>query len=487
MAQDNVDVIQTAWDAFVRGDIDKATVGRRPQRRVRRAGIRALGRDLPRPGGVPRAAREHRRQLRQVRGQAGEGARRRRRPRRRAGQGSRPGPRAGRTSRARRSGSTRCATARSCAATPTPTPRGCSKRSDSHRRIRLSVVIVSFNSAAALRRSLPPLVEQLGDDDELIVVDNGSSDDSAAVVAELAPAATADRGGRKPRLRRRLQPRRRGRHRRAPGARQPRRRRGAGLRRRDPRARPPKAAAGRRGWGSSPPSSGRVVNTEGGVVHFTGLAWAGGAGARAAGRSPTSRRARSASPPAPAWRSASTRGARRAGCRRASSSTRRTSTSRCGCGSPAGAIGIEPAAQRRPRLRVRQGRGQVAPARAQPLGDGPAHLPGGACSLLLAPALLATELALIAVSVAGGWGRQKLGAVGDGIAALPRVLRERRAIQARRTVSAAEFAAALDRRPLVAVPRARGRARVAALGAARLLVAGAARCSAPRRAQADRR
>ena len=25
MAQDNVDVIQTAWDAFVRGDIDKAT------------------------------------------------------------------------------------------------------------------------------------------------------------------------------------------------------------------------------------------------------------------------------------------------------------------------------------------------------------------------------------------------------------------------------------------------------------------------------
>ena len=67
----------------------------------------------------------------------------------------------------------------------------------------------------------------------------------------------------------------------------------------------------------------------------------------------------------------------------------------------------------------------------------------GALLALLAPALLATELALIVVSIAGGWGRQKLAAAGDGIAALPRVLRERRAIQARRTVSAAEFAAAL--------------------------------------------
>jgi hypothetical protein len=59
---------------------------------------------------------------------------------------------------------------------------------------------------------------------------------------------------------------------------------------------------------------------------------------------------------------------------------------------------------------------------------------------LLAPALLATELALVAASIAGGWGRQKLAADLDVLRWLPRLLRERRAVQAGRTVSAADFA-----------------------------------------------
>ena len=59
---------------------------------------------------------------------------------------------------------------------------------------------------------------------------------------------------------------------------------------------------------------------------------------------------------------------------------------------------------------------------------------------LLAPALLATELALIWVSISGGWGRQKLAATLDVIRWLPRLLRERREVQATRTVSAARFA-----------------------------------------------
>ena len=58
----------------------------------------------------------------------------------------------------------------------------------------------------------------------------------------------------------------------------------------------------------------------------------------------------------------------------------------------------------------------------------------------MAPALLATELALIPVAIAGGWGRQKLAATLDVIRWLPRLLRERRQIQATRTVSAARFA-----------------------------------------------
>jgi len=60
--------------------------------------------------------------------------------------------------------------------------------------------------------------------------------------------------------------------------------------------------------------------------------------------------------------------------------------------------------------------------------------------VLLAPALLLTELVLIPASVAAGWGRQKLLANLDVVRRLPRLLRERRAIQSARTVSSAELA-----------------------------------------------
>jgi hypothetical protein len=47
------------------------------------------------------------------------------------------------------------------------------------------------------------------------------------------------------------------------------------------------------------------------------------------------------------------------------------------------------------------------------------------------------------VSVSGGWGLQKALATLDTIRALPRLRRERRAIQARRRIGAREFAAYL--------------------------------------------
>ncbi|HWN72228.1 MAG TPA: hypothetical protein VNN15_00305, partial [Solirubrobacterales bacterium] len=59
---------------------------------------------------------------------------------------------------------------------------------------------------------------------------------------------------------------------------------------------------------------------------------------------------------------------------------------------------------------------------------------------LLAPVLIATELALLLVAAAGGWGGQKLRANREFIKWLPRLLDERKAIQRRRTVSAGEFA-----------------------------------------------
>src|SRR5262249_29844856 len=59
------------------------------------------------------------------------------------------------------------------------------------------------------------------------------------------------------------------------------------------------------------------------------------------------------------------------------------------------------------------------------------------------PALIATEAALVAVAAEGGWLRQKAAAWGEVVRDLPRLLRERRAIQRTRTVGAGEFAARL--------------------------------------------
>ncbi len=64
----------------------------------------------------------------------------------------------------------------------------------------------------------------------------------------------------------------------------------------------------------------------------------------------------------------------------------------------------------------------------------------GSLLTLLAPALLATELAIWVAAMLGGWGKMKAAATGDLVRSLPRLLRERRTIQAARTVTAAEFA-----------------------------------------------
>jgi GT2 family glycosyltransferase len=62
---------------------------------------------------------------------------------------------------------------------------------------------------------------------------------------------------------------------------------------------------------------------------------------------------------------------------------------------------------------------------------------------LLAPALLATELALVPISIAGGWGAQKLASWMDVVRWLPRLRRERRTIQATRRIAPAAFARGL--------------------------------------------
>jgi hypothetical protein len=67
----------------------------------------------------------------------------------------------------------------------------------------------------------------------------------------------------------------------------------------------------------------------------------------------------------------------------------------------------------------------------------------GVLLLAVSPALLAAEFAVWAMALRGGWGRMKALATLDLARGLPRLLHERRAVQAGRRVSASAFAAAM--------------------------------------------
>ncbi len=306
---------------------------------------------------------------------------------------------------------------------------------------RLSVVLVTYNCREAVGRSLPPLVGQLAEGDELIVVDNASSDGTVAAVRELAPGAVLVEPGRNLGF--------------SAGSNV-----GAGRASgelllllnpdavvaagfRDAIERP---LADGRGWaawmGLVTAERGRIVNSEGGVVHFTGIAWAGGAG-RELDRLADGRR-----PGEVGFASG------------ACLAVPRSVWEKVGGFPPeyflyheevdlslrlrlgGGAVGIEPHARVDHEYEFEKGpakwRHMERNRWATILRTYPAPL-----LALIAPALLATELALIGISIAGGWGRQKLLAWVDLVPWLPRLLGERRAIQARRRVTAGEFAAAL--------------------------------------------
>lgn len=141
----------------------------------------------------------------------------------------------------------------------------------------ISVIVVTHDSAGELRRSLPALVAQLEPADELIVVDNESEDDTVALAGELAPGATVIESGENLGY-------------------------GGGNNLGAKRAHGkllvflnPDAVVApgwreaithplteRRGWAAwqalITSDDGRTVNSDRGVVHFTGIAWAGNAG-----------------------------------------------------------------------------------------------------------------------------------------------------------------------------------------------------------------
>ncbi|HET7053507.1 MAG TPA: glycosyltransferase family 2 protein [Solirubrobacterales bacterium] len=300
----------------------------------------------------------------------------------------------------------------------------------------LSVLIVAWNSREELARTLPALLPELEEGDELIVVDNDSSDGTAETVAELAPAARIVHGGGNLGF--------------AAGCNA-----GAAQARRELLVILNPDAAPRPGWGEAirrpwlarrgwaawqalvAEGEGETINSAGNPVHFTGLVWAGGHG-RPLAEAPAPGEVTALSGaclaiPRRAWEEV---GGFPADYFLYHEDVDLSLRLRLG----GAAIGIEPDAvvdhdyefgAREHKWRWLERNRHAFLLRAYPTS----------LLILLAPALVATELALYAVAVRGGWGRQKLAAHVEAIRWLPRLLRERRQVQATRTVTAAEFAA----------------------------------------------
>lgn len=301
---------------------------------------------------------------------------------------------------------------------------------------RLSVIVVTYDSAAAVARCMPRLVEQLAPGDELIVVDNASRDGTLEAVRTAAPgarvlaqprnlgfAAGANAGG-------------------AAAA-------GDLLLFLNPDAEPAprfveairSPAQDSRDWaawmGLVTMDGGRRINTSGGVIHFTGIAWSGEA-----------QRPLAAAPPGPAevpFASGSCLAVPRSGwerlggfpeaffmyCEDVDVSLRARLAG--------GRVGIEPAARVDHDYDFAKGAAKWRRLERNRWAVLVRDYPGPLLALV-APALLATEIALLAIAAAGGWLPAKLLAGVDTLRALPRLLGERRAVQATRAISAAEFA-----------------------------------------------
>jgi N-acetylglucosaminyl-diphospho-decaprenol L-rhamnosyltransferase len=304
----------------------------------------------------------------------------------------------------------------------------------------LSTIIITHNSRAAVGKTLPALIGQLRSGDELIVVDNASSDGTPDVVKELAPdAAVVETGGNL-----------------GFGAACNRGAQAASgelLCFLNPDAAPDEGfrdaierpLADGRGWaawqGLVTAYGGRQINTRGGVVHYTGIAWAGGAGQPLDGD-------RAKPLPEPGFVSGACLGIDRS-----------TFLDHGGFAEDfflyhedvdlslrlrlAGAkLGVEPEARVDHEYEFAKGPAKWRYLERNRWATVIRTYPAALLALLV-PGLLATELALIAIAARGGWLPEKLAAWGDTLRSLPRLLRERRAVQARRVVGAGDFAHAL--------------------------------------------
>jgi N-acetylglucosaminyl-diphospho-decaprenol L-rhamnosyltransferase len=305
-------------------------------------------------------------------------------------------------------------------------------------RPTLSVLIVAYESRDDLRKTLPALLAELGDGDELIVVDNKPGDGSAKVVRELAPQGRIVGSGRNTGF--------------AGGINA-----GAEAARGDllvllnPDAVPQPGFGEairrpwqeQRGWAAwqALVADGvmKTINSAGNPIHFTGIVWAGGHG-RPLAEAPPAGEVTAASGaclavPLAEWR--------RVGAFPAEFFMYHEDVDlSVRLRMAGGRVGIEPTAVVAHDYDFSASADKWRWLERNRLAFLVRTYPGPLLALL-APALLATELALLPVAAAGGWGRQKLRANREFLTWLPRLIRERRALQRRRTITPAEFAAAL--------------------------------------------
>lgn len=302
-------------------------------------------------------------------------------------------------------------------------------------RPTLSVLIVAWESRDDLQHTLPALLPELGEDDELIVVENKAGDGSVEAVREAAPQARIVRMGRNTGF--------------AGGVHAGAEVAGGELLvilNPDAVPQPGFGEAVRRPWREGrgwaawqalvADGTGETINSAGNPIHFSGIVWAGDHG-RPLAEAPAARQVNALSGaclaiPKAAWH-------RVGGFPERFFMYHEDVDLSVRLRMAGGSVGIEPSAVVAHDYDFAASADKWRWLERNRLAFLVRTYPAPLLALL-APALITTELALLAVSVAGGWGGQKLRANLEFFRWLPRLLRERRQIQRRRTVSAAEFA-----------------------------------------------
>jgi len=305
-------------------------------------------------------------------------------------------------------------------------------------RPTLSVLIVAYESRDDLTKTLPTLLPELGDDDELIIVENKPGDGSAELVRELAPRARIVQTGSNTGF--------------AGGC-------NAGaeaasgellvILNPDAAPRPGFGEAIRRPWVDGTEwgawqalvadGEARCINSAGNPIHFTGIVWAGGHG-RPLSEAPPPGEVAAASGaclaiPLARWRAVG-------GFPAEFFMYHEDVDISVRLRAEGHAVGIEPSAVVAHDYEFGANEQKWFWLERNRLAFIVRTYPTSLLALL-APALLATELALLLVSAQGSWGREKLRANLAFVRWLPRLLRERRQVQRQRAISAGGFAAML--------------------------------------------